>query len=109
LDASNNLISTIGNAEDFGSLMLLSLENNLLRSLKPFSKISSLMEFCKINIRLIQDVANNNITDLFNIFTLKELPRIIILDFTGNPVCEIENYRIFTIYHLSRLKVNEHY
>ena len=47
LDASNNLISTIDAAEDFSSLMLLSLENNLIRNLKPFSKISTLLEFCK--------------------------------------------------------------
>ena len=47
LDASNNNISTVNTAGNFKSLMLLSLENNNLKSLTPFSKLSTLMEFCK--------------------------------------------------------------
>ncbi|KAJ3265551.1 Leucine-rich repeat-containing protein 9 [Chytriomyces hyalinus] len=96
LDVSKNRISAVECAANFTSLMLFSLENNLIRSLKPFAKMSSLMEFY---------IGNNCIGDLYNIFPLKELPRLIILDVTGNNVCQQPHYRMFTIFHLSRLKI----
>ncbi|KAJ3352700.1 Leucine-rich repeat-containing protein 9 [Entophlyctis luteolus] len=96
LDVSKNKISAVEKAANFTSLMLLSLENNLIKSIKSFSKMSSLMEFY---------IGNNCIADLYNIFPLKELPRLIILDVTGNSVCQQAHYRMFTIFHLSRLKI----
>ena len=36
---------------------------------------------------------------------LKALPKLIILDLSGNPLCSAKNYRLYTIYHLRRLKV----
>jgi Leucine-rich repeat (LRR) protein len=96
LDVSNNRVVTVDMAGNFRNLMLLSLENNLIKNLKPFAKLSSLMEFY---------IGNNYITDLYSIFPLKELPRLIILDLTGNLVCQTTNYRLFTIFHLSRLKI----
>ncbi|ORY39828.1 L domain-like protein [Rhizoclosmatium globosum] len=96
LDVSKNRISAVESAANFTSLMLLSLENNLIKSIKPFSKMNSLMEFY---------IGNNCISDLYNIFPLKELPRLIILDVTGNQVCQQNHYRMFTIFHLSRLKI----
>jgi Leucine-rich repeat (LRR) protein len=50
-------------------------------------------------------MGNNHIADLFAIFPLKELPRLIIFDLTGNAVCKIPTYRLFTLFHLSRLKI----
>ncbi|KAJ3035656.1 Leucine-rich repeat-containing protein 9 [Rhizophlyctis rosea] len=101
LDASNNRIGSVesavvANATPFRSLMLLSLENNFLRSVKCFVKLGSLMELY---------IGNNYIADLLSIFPLKELPRLIILDLTGNAVCQLLNYRLFTIFHLARLKI----
>ncbi|KAJ3012251.1 UNVERIFIED_CONTAM: Leucine-rich repeat-containing protein 9 [Siphonaria sp. JEL0065] len=96
LDVSKNRISQVDCAPSFTSLMLLSLENNLIKSIKPFAKMPSLMEFY---------MGNNCISDLYNIFPLKELPRLIIFDVTGNRVCEQNHYRMFTIFHLSRLKI----
>ncbi|KAJ3126543.1 Leucine-rich repeat-containing protein 9 [Nowakowskiella sp. JEL0407] len=96
LDVSNNCISNLKLTHNFRSLMHLSLENNLVKSLRPFSKIASLMEFY---------IGNNEIKDLFSIFPLKELSRLIILDLTGNALCHEFNYRLFTIFHLSKLKI----
>ncbi|KAJ3065950.1 Leucine-rich repeat-containing protein 9 [Podochytrium sp. JEL0797] len=96
LDVSKNRITVVESAAKFTNLMLLSLENNLIASIKPFAKMSSLMEFY---------IGNNCICDLYNIFPLKELPRLIILDVTGNQVCQQNHYRMFTIFHLSRLKI----
>ncbi|KAI9334738.1 hypothetical protein BDR26DRAFT_866682 [Obelidium mucronatum] len=96
LDVSKNRITQVDCAANFTSLMLLSLENNLIKSIKPFAKMPSLMEFY---------IGNNCISDLYNIFPLKELPRLIIFDVTGNQVCQQHHYRMFTIFHLSRLKI----
>lgn len=42
---------------------------------------------------------------MFTTFPLKELTRLIILDLTGNPVCRVQNFRLFTVFHLNRLKI----
>ena len=36
---------------------------------------------------------------------MKDLPKLIICDFSGNPMCTSHNYRLFSIYYLRRLKV----
>ncbi|KAJ3014017.1 Leucine-rich repeat-containing protein 9 [Thoreauomyces humboldtii] len=96
LDVSLNRISSVECARGFQSLMLLSMENNLVDTLKPLAELPTLMElYC----------GNNDVVDLLSIFPLRDLPRLIILDFTGNGVCQLENYRLFTIYHLARLKI----
>ena len=51
------------------------------------------------------DVGNNLITDLYTIFPLKESPKLIILDLAGNDVIHTLEYRLFVIFHLSKLKV----
>ncbi|KAJ3196285.1 Leucine-rich repeat-containing protein 9 [Irineochytrium annulatum] len=96
LDVSNNRVATMEITGNFRSLMLLSLENNLIKCLKAVSKMPTLMELY---------IGNNYIADLYSIFPLKELPRLIILDLTGNAVCQVYNYRLFSIFHLSRLKI----
>ncbi|KAJ3163656.1 Leucine-rich repeat-containing protein 9 [Geranomyces michiganensis] len=96
LDVSLNRIASIDCARGFQSLMLLSMENNSVATLKPLAELPTLMElYC----------GNNEVNDLLSIFPLRDLPRLIILDFTGNTVCQLETYRLFTIYHLARLKI----
>ncbi|KAI8910691.1 hypothetical protein DFJ77DRAFT_470723 [Powellomyces hirtus] len=96
LDVSLNRIRNIDCARGFQSLMLLSMENNCVDTLKPLAELPTLMElYC----------GNNDVNDLLSIFPLRDLPRLIILDFTGNAVCQLDSYRLFTIYHLARLKI----
>ncbi|KAI8896203.1 hypothetical protein BC833DRAFT_598395 [Globomyces pollinis-pini] len=95
LDVSNNIISTVENVP-FKALMFLCLEKNQMKSLRAFSKIPTLLELY---------VGDNKITHSFTTFPLKELPRLIILDLTGNAVCKLPNFRLFTIFHLNRLKI----
>ncbi|KAI8827030.1 uncharacterized protein EV422DRAFT_491205 [Fimicolochytrium jonesii] len=96
LDVSLNRIATIECAGGFQALMLLSIENNSITNLRPLADLPTLMELY---------AGNNEVADLMNIFPLRELPRLIILDFTGNAVCKLETYRLFTIYHLGKLKI----
>lgn len=95
LDVSRNLISSVDNCE-FQSIMFLALEKNKIKSLRSFSKMTTLFELY---------VGDNVVSHLFTTFPLKELPRLIILDLTGNPVCKLQNFRLFTVFHLNRLKI----
>lgn len=45
------------------------------------------------------------IDDIKEIINLKELARLIILDISGNNLIREENYRIYCIFHLRRLRV----
>jgi Leucine-rich repeat (LRR) protein len=95
LDVSSNQISNIDNVE-LSSIMFLSLEKNKIKSLRAFAKMTTLFELY---------VGDNLVSHLFTTFPLKELPRLIILDLTGNPVCKLLNFRLFTVFHLNRLKI----
>ena len=50
-------------------------------------------------------LGNNLISDMKEICMLKLLPRIIILDISGNYLCRESSYRIYCIFHLKKLKV----
>jgi hypothetical protein len=39
---------------------------------------------------------------------LKDLPKLIIVDMTGNPLVAAEDYRLYTVYFLRKLKVGAH-
>ena len=51
------------------------------------------------------DIGNNKIADIRDVLNLRNLPKLIILDLAGNPLCISPNYRLYVIYRLSRLKV----
>ena len=51
------------------------------------------------------NAGNNCIQDLKAIQVLKELPKLLILDLSGNPVSDLPESRLYTIYHLRKLKV----
>jgi hypothetical protein len=52
-------------------------------------------------------LGNNLISDVKETIKLKELQRLIILDISGNIMCHNrdQNYRIFCIFHLRKLRV----
>jgi Leucine-rich repeat (LRR) protein len=50
-------------------------------------------------------LANNNISDFNDIKKLNNLPKLIILDLSGNPLTGDPNYRIYSIYNLKKLKI----
>jgi Leucine-rich repeat (LRR) protein len=95
LDVSHNKLSSFENIM-FKNLLFLNLEDNQIKSIKTLSKSISLLELY---------LGDNLIGNTFSMFPLKELPRLIILDLTGNKVCQGTNFRLFTIFHLPRLKI----
>lgn len=50
-------------------------------------------------------IGNNVIQEIREVSLLKPLGKLIILDISGNQMCREKNYRIYTIFHLKKLKV----
>mmetsp|Transcript_46192 Transcript_46192/g.90974 ORF Transcript_46192/g.90974 Transcript_46192/m.90974 type:complete len:1578 (-) Transcript_46192:107-4840(-) len=96
LDIGKNQLTTIENISMLEKLSQLSLEDNLITSLKGLECLSSLMELY---------IGNNRISDLKEINHIRELPRLLIVDLSGNPICKMEPYRLYVIFHVKKLKV----
>ncbi|KAM4723466.1 leucine-rich repeat-containing protein 9 [Anableps anableps] len=78
------------------ALTHLSVENNGIRSLSGIRNVCSLLELY---------VGGNQISTSRDIYFLKGLESLIILDLYGNPIVEkLENYRIYIVFHLPSLK-----
>ncbi|XP_063080259.1 leucine-rich repeat-containing protein 9 [Engraulis encrasicolus] len=77
-------------------LHFLSAENNLIGSLHGIQRARLLFELY---------LGNNIISTTRDIYNLKALTNLIILDLYGNPLLEkLENYRIYLVFHLPSLK-----
>ena len=96
LDLGKNKISRIEGLEPLLQLTQLSLEDNEISSLAGLGKLTSLMEIY---------IGNNRLASLKEVNQLKGLGKLIILDLSGNAMCEAAEYRSYTVYHLRRLKV----
>ncbi|XP_070698683.1 leucine-rich repeat-containing protein 9 [Pempheris klunzingeri] len=78
------------------NLTFLSVENNFISSLHGIQRVRSLLELY---------IGNNQIFTSQDIYYLKGLTSLIILDLYGNPLLEkLENYRIYVVFHLPSLK-----
>ncbi|XP_071079047.1 leucine-rich repeat-containing protein 9-like [Haliotis cracherodii] len=98
LSLGNNYINTLDNAafSNLTHLCYVSLENNRLTSLLGLQRATWLVELY---------VGNNLISNIREVFCLKMLPSLVILDLFGNPVAvDVDHYRLFVIFHLKTLK-----
>ncbi|KAL8572554.1 hypothetical protein ACOMHN_040458 [Nucella lapillus] len=98
LSLAHNQLTTLdtGTLTYLPHLLYLALDNNSLTSLAGLQQAQSLVELY---------IGNNLIVNIREIFLLKQLPNLVILDMYGNPVTtEADNYRLFLIYHLKTLK-----
>ncbi|XP_044230328.1 leucine-rich repeat-containing protein 9 isoform X3 [Thunnus albacares] len=78
------------------NMSFLSVENNCITSLHGIQRVRSLLELY---------IGNNQISTSRDIYYLKGLTNLIILDLYGNPLVEkLENYRIYVVFHLPSLK-----
>eukprot|EP00959_Pyramimonas_sp_CCMP1952_P177809 3716235-Pyramimonas_sp.AAC.1 len=50
-------------------------------------------------------IGNNHVCEMREVQQLRDLPKLIILDLLGNPLCQSQDYRLYVIYHLRKLKV----
>ncbi|KAJ1494090.1 hypothetical protein T484DRAFT_1766595, partial [Baffinella frigidus] len=96
LDLGKNKITFVENLLSLSKLAQLSLEDNEVEALAGLAKLSTLLELY---------LGNNKVADLKEALNLKPLPKLIILDLSGNPVCQEPAYRLYSIFHLRKLKV----
>lgn len=96
LELGLNKITKIEGIGNLLNLMQLSLEDNLITALDDFPDLRNLMELY---------LGNNNIANSKEINNLKHLQKLIILDFSGNPFSRDENYRVYTLFVIKKLKV----
>ena len=98
LDLGSNKIKRISNVQGLVSLTQLSLENNEISRLDGLEDLQCLMELY---------LGNNLISDVKETIKLKDLQRLIILDISGNLMSAQfgNNYRIYCIFHLRKLRV----
>uniref|UniRef100_A0A8C2UVI8 Leucine rich repeat containing 9 n=1 Tax=Chinchilla lanigera TaxID=34839 RepID=A0A8C2UVI8_CHILA len=98
LSINNNLLTGLEKHTFDNTLHLhfLSLENNRITSLSALQKTFTLIELY---------ISNNYIAVNQEIYNLKGLCNLVILDMHGNIIVwNQENYRLFVIYHLPELK-----
>ena len=72
-------------------LKVLCLENTCLKTLKDFENL--------IHVEMLF-LGNNEIASLAEIYSLKSLTNLTVLDLSHNKICNEEDYRSFVIYHL---------
>lgn len=98
LDISNNNLSNLDglNFEKLSKLNYLAFDSNYVTTLSSLKKATSLLEIY---------AGNNQISQLREIFYLKNISSLLILDCIGNPFADESNhYRLFLIYHLQNIK-----
>jgi len=97
LDFSGNFISSLEGSvfKQLKKLESLSIEDNNISTLFGLTEASALTELF---------VGNNKLLFLREVFYLKCLANLVILDMFGNSMSQVENYRLFVVYHLQNLK-----
>uniref|UniRef100_A0AAQ5ZN19 Leucine rich repeat containing 9 n=1 Tax=Amphiprion ocellaris TaxID=80972 RepID=A0AAQ5ZN19_AMPOC len=98
LSVDGNQLSSLDASvlDQLPSLAFLSVENNSIASLHGIHRVRSLLELY---------IGSNQLSTSRDIYYLKGLANLIILDLCGNPLVEkLENYRIYVVFHLPSLK-----
>uniref|UniRef100_A0A7S4J9U1 U2A'/phosphoprotein 32 family A C-terminal domain-containing protein n=1 Tax=Guillardia theta TaxID=55529 RepID=A0A7S4J9U1_GUITH len=96
LDLGKNKIARIEGLEGLTNIVQLSLEDNEIETLSGLNTLTTLLELY---------VGNNKVEETKQILQLRPLPKLIIFDLSGNPVATRGDYRLYTIFHLKKLKV----
>ncbi|XP_053331520.1 leucine-rich repeat-containing protein 9 [Spea bombifrons] len=97
LSINNNQLTSFDRdaIDNLSHLHFLSAENNGVTSLVGLQKAFALLELY---------LSHNKIASNQEVYSLKGLSNLVILDLYGNPLVKPDNYRLFVIFHLPALK-----
>lgn len=98
LNLSNNEISEDPILEwnpNLTWLVYLSISKNRLTTFRFILKLPALIELY---------ASFNQVTNIREVFHLKRLSGLVIVDLSSNPMCAQAKYRLFVVYHLKALK-----
>lgn len=117
LTIDSNVLESIDGVQHLKQLQWLSLSSNHLVSLPPLHTLSQLtylnisdnyitsLAFLKSTSSLIELYAScNNLADTRQLFHLKPLIALSVVDLSHNPLNSTADYRQFALYHLSFIK-----
>eukprot|EP00051_Salpingoeca_urceolata_P032568 m.16340 g.16340 ORF g.16340 m.16340 type:complete len:236 (-) comp5227_c0_seq1:185-892(-) len=98
IDLTNNEIKKLDGFPILLRLKTLLLSNNRVARIAPGigTKLPNLEELV---------LTNNSLTDLGDLFPLKDIPSLTRLSLSRNPVTRLKNYRLFVIHLLPALKL----
>ncbi|POM71314.1 Hypothetical protein PHPALM_12134 [Phytophthora palmivora] len=96
LHLGRNRLTAIQHLDSLENLIQLSLEENQITSLRGLGSALKLMELY---------LGNNQIEKLKEVQHLKSLPKLTILDLSGNEITRVPDYRLYSVYYLRRVKV----
>lgn len=96
LDLGCNQLTSCIDVGAFTSIEQLSIDNNQITSLKGIEGLISLLELY---------AQNNQLTKMTEIQFVRDLPKLMVVNFCGNAFCEDRDYRLYTVYSIRKLKV----
>ncbi|KAL2634362.1 hypothetical protein R1flu_005841 [Riccia fluitans] len=96
LDLGRNRLVSVGEIPSFQMLEQLSIDNNKIGSLKGLENLTCLMELY---------AADNVLADPSELNYIRSLHKLIVVDLSGNPLCDCHDYRMYTVFTLRKLKV----
>jgi Leucine-rich repeat (LRR) protein len=96
LHAGGNRVSDGAHLRGLTKLVLLSLEDNYVDTFDGFADAYNLVELY---------LSNNLVEEIRATLVLKALPKLLVLDLSGNELTKAAEYRSYCIFHLRRLKV----
>jgi Leucine-rich repeat (LRR) protein len=96
LELGRNHITRLDGLAGLAHLSFLSVEDNNIQSLAPLAELAALAELY---------LSNNSIQSMKEVLQLRALARLVIMDLSGNGCCKEEQYRLYVVFQLKKLKV----
>ncbi|XP_074648163.1 dynein regulatory complex subunit 3-like [Tubulanus polymorphus] len=117
LQLDNNIIEKIEGLDKLVNLVWLDLSFNNIESLEGFDKLTRLEDLTLFNNRIskvenlselkclqILSLGNNELKELENLVSLRAFKNLKTLNLAGNPICDLPEYKIYTVAHIPWLE-----
>ncbi|XP_064618992.1 dynein regulatory complex subunit 3-like [Lineus longissimus] len=115
LQMDNNIIEKIEGLDMLVNLVWLDLSFNNIEAIEGLDKLTRLEDLTLYNNRIsrienmetlnlhVFSIGNNNLKELDNLVYLRRFKKLRTLNLSGNPFCDLSEYKVFVIAHLPNL------